>query len=95
MNTDLVLVLVLLVTAIALFVRGRPRMDMVALIMIAALPLTGTVTVGEAIAGFSDPNIVLIAFLFVLGEGLVRTGVARRLGDWINATARRRSIRRC
>lgn len=87
MNTDLVLVLVLLVTAIALFVRGRPRMDMVALIMIAALPLTGTVTVGEAIAGFSDPNIVLIAFLFVLGEGLVRTGVARRLGDWINAKA--------
>lgn len=87
MNTDLVLVLVLLAAAIGMFIRGRPRMDMVALIMIAVLPLTGTVTVGEAIAGFSDPNIVLIAFLFVLGEGLVRTGVARRLGDWINARA--------
>lgn len=87
MNIDLVLVLVLLVAAIAMFIRGSPRMDMVALIMIAVLPLTGTVTVGEAIAGFSDPNIVLIAFLFVLGEGLVRTGVARRLGDWINAKA--------
>lgn len=87
MNIDLVLVLVLLVAAIAMFIRARPRMDIVALIMIAALPLTGTVTVGEAIAGFSDPNIVLIAFLFVLGEGLVRTGVARRLGDWINAKA--------
>lgn len=87
MNIDLVLVLVLLVAAIAMFIRGSPRMDMVALIMIAVLPLTGTVTVAEAIAGFSDPNIVLIAFLFVLGEGLVRTGVARRLGDWINAKA--------
>ena len=87
LNTDLALVLILLAAAIAMFVRGRPRMDVVALLMIAALPFTGTVTVGEAIAGFSDPNIVLIALLFVLGEGLVRTGVARRLGDWINVKA--------
>jgi di/tricarboxylate transporter len=42
---------------------------------------------GEALAGFSDPNIVLIAALFVLGEGLVRTGVAQRLGDWLIAKA--------
>ena len=87
MTTDLALVLLLLAVAVALFVRGRPRMDVVALIMIALLPLTGTVTVGEAIAGFADPNIVLIAVLFVLGEGLVRTGVARELGDWINRRA--------
>ncbi len=87
MTTDLGLVLALLLAAIVMFVANRPRMDVVALIMIAALPLTGTVTVPEAIAGFADPNIVLIALLFVLGEGLVRTGVARRLGDWINAKA--------
>ena len=43
----------------------------------------------EALAGFSDPNIVLIAALFVIGDGLVRTGVARRLGDWLTATAGR------
>ena len=47
------------------------------------LPFTGVVTVGETLAGFADPNIVLIAVLFVLGDGLVRTGVARRLGDWL------------
>ena len=35
----------------------------------------------------ADSNIVLIAALFVIGEGLVRTGVARRLGDWLNASA--------
>jgi di/tricarboxylate transporter len=70
-----------------MFVINRPRMDVVALIMIVALPLTGVITMNEAIAGFSDPNVVLIAVLFVIGEGLVRTGVARRLGDWINARA--------
>lgn len=38
--------------------------------MLTALPFTGVLTMGEALAGFSDPNIVLIAALFVLGDGL-------------------------
>lgn len=70
-----------------MFVQNKPRMDAVAVIMIAALPLTGIITVGEALTGFSDPNIVLIAVLFVLGDGLVRTGVARKIGDWIHDRA--------
>jgi di/tricarboxylate transporter len=87
MTTDLAVVLALLVVAIAMFVVGRPRMDAVALIMIAVMPFTGVISMNEALAGFSDSNIVLIAALFVIGEGLVRTGVARRLGDWLNASA--------
>ena len=57
-------------------------MDAVALLMLVLLPLTGVITMSEALAGFSDPNVVLIALLFVIGEGLVRTGrraAARRL----------------
>ena len=84
MNWPLLWVLLLLISAIIMFVRNKPGMDAVALIMVAALPLTGVISVPEALAGFSDPNIVLVAFLFVLGEGLVRTGIARQLGDWIN-----------
>jgi di/tricarboxylate transporter len=84
---DLALVLLLLAAAVTMFVLNRPRMDVVALIMIVALPLTGVITMNEALAGFSDGNIVLIAALFVIGDGLVRTGVARRLGDWLNAKA--------
>jgi di/tricarboxylate transporter len=87
MNTDLAIVLLLLAVAVAMFIVGRPRMDAVALIMIVALPFTGVITPAEALAGFSDPNIVLIAAMFVIGEGLVRTGVARRLGDWIGLQA--------
>lgn len=87
MTTDLAIVLLLLVVAVGMFVVGRPRMDVVALIMVALLPLTGTVTVDEALAGFSDGNVILIAALFVIGEGLVRSGVARRLGDWLSTSA--------
>jgi di/tricarboxylate transporter len=87
MNGDLALVLLLLAAAIAMFVVNRPRMDAVALIVITVLPFTGIITMEEALAGFSDGNIVLIAALFVIGEGLVRTGVAQRLGDWLNSKA--------
>jgi di/tricarboxylate transporter len=87
MTSDLALVLLLLVAAVTMFVLNRPRMDAVSLIMIVLLPLTGTVTVQEALSGFSDPNVVLIAALFVLGEGLVRTGVARHVGDWLGDRA--------
>ncbi len=81
MNTELAFVLLLLAVTIVMFALNRPRMDAVALIMMTVLPLTGVITVSDALAGFSDPNVVLIAALFVIGEGLVRTGVAQRLGD--------------
>jgi di/tricarboxylate transporter len=87
MSPSLAIILLLLAAAIVMFVLNRPRMDAVALIMMAAMPFTGVVTVNETLAGFADPNIVLIAALFVIGEGLVRTGVARRLGDWLNTRA--------
>ena len=48
---------------------------------------------GEALAGFSDSNVVLIAALFVIGDGLVRTGVAQRLGDWLIAKAGSNEVR--
>lgn len=87
MNGELAVVLTLLVAAVAMFAIGRPRMDVVATLMIVALPLTGILTVPETLAGFADANVVLIAALFVVGEGLSRTGVTFRLGDWLARTA--------
>lgn len=81
MNTQLLVVLFLLIAAVVMFAMNKPRMDVVALVMMVALPFTGAIDMGEALAGFSDSNIVLIAALFVIGEGLVRTGVARGVGD--------------
>lgn len=87
MNADLALVLALLTVAIVMFALGRPRMDAVALLMLTVLPFTGVLTMNEALAGFADANVVLIATLFVLGEGLVRTGVAQALGNLLMAKA--------
>lgn len=84
MNTQLFIVLVLLAICVALFIRDKPRMDVVALIAMLVLPLLGIVTVPEALAGFSDPNVILIGLLFIVGEGLVRTGIVNRLGDLLS-----------
>jgi di/tricarboxylate transporter len=83
MNLELGLILGLLFIAIGLFVANRPRMDVVGVMALVALPLTGVLTLREAFAGFSDPNLILIAALFVVGDGLVRTGVAHKVGDWL------------
>jgi di/tricarboxylate transporter len=83
MNPQLALVLGLLGGCVAMFVTNRPRMDVVALLAMVVLPLAGIITIPEALAGFSDPNVILIAALFVVGEGLVRTGVANQIGDFL------------
>lgn len=83
MNTQLAITLALLLGSMVLFIRNKPRMDVVALLVIVALPLTGVLSIEEAVAGFSDPSVLLIAALFVIGDGLVRTGIAYKLGDWM------------
>lgn len=76
-------VLALLVFAIWQFIQNKLRMDIVALIVIAFFNLSGILTVQEVFAGLSDPNVVLIALLFIVGEGLVRTGIAYQVSDWL------------
>lgn len=93
MAWDLAIVLGLLAVAIVLFALDRPRMDVVALTMMVLLPLTGVITVGEAFAGFADPAVILIAALFVIGEGITRTGIAYQVGQWLTVKAARSETR--
>ncbi|MFK3660321.1 SLC13 family permease [Scandinavium sp. NPDC088450] len=83
MNSELIWVLCLLAVAVLLFATGKVRMDAVALLIIVAFVLSGTLTLSEAFSGFSDPNVILIAALFIIGDGLVRTGVATSMGTWL------------
>lgn len=83
MNGELIWVLCLLAIAVVLFATGKVRMDAIALGVIVAFVLSGTLTLSEAFSGFSDPNVILIAALFIIGDGLVRTGVATNMGSWL------------
>ncbi|HGF9264765.1 TPA: SLC13 family permease [Klebsiella pneumoniae] len=87
MNGELIWVLSLLAITVVLFATGKVRMDAIALMVIVAFVLSGTLTLNEAFSGFSDPNVILIAALFIIGDGLVRTGVATKMGAWLVSVA--------
>lgn len=83
----------LLFVVIILFSFTKLRMDIIALLAITAIIMTGVLTPSEALSGFSDPNIVLIALLFIIGESLVRTGISYQMSEYILKVAGKNDIR--
>ncbi len=81
MPFDVVLLLTLITGALVLFIGGWLRVDLVGLLVLSALSLTGLVTPQEALAGFSSPAVVTVWALFILSAGLTRTGIAHQLGQ--------------
>ena len=83
MTPDGWIVLGILTAAIVAFASNRLRVDAVGLAVLLALAVSGLLTAGEAIAGFSDPSVLMIGGLFVVGEAMVTTGIAVTLGAWL------------
>ncbi len=83
MTPDMLFVFATLGITIALFISDRIRMDLVALMVVVALALSGIITPAEAVAGFGEPVVIMIAALFVVGEALFRTGIAAAAGNWL------------
>ncbi len=83
MNTDIIFVFGVIAVAGVLMASNRVRFDIVALLVVLSLMLSGVLTTGEALAGFGSSVVILVAALLVIGEMLDRTGVARAVGDWI------------
>jgi di/tricarboxylate transporter len=77
------LAFLILALTVFLFISGKMRPDLVALLAMLALFLTGLVDTQEALGGFADSTVILIAVLFVVGEGISRSGVAAWLGHRI------------
>lgn len=92
-NPQLFLVLLFLLIAIWLFMTNKLRMDAVALLLMIAFSLSGILTVPEILSGFSDPNVILIALLFVVGEGLLRTGVAYQVSEGLIKAAKNNEVK--
>ena len=78
---------------ILLFVSNKLRPDIVALLSLLALFLTGVLTTSQALAGFADSTVIMVAALFVVGEGLAQTGITawigQRLTQWAGNSEKR------
>ena len=83
MTGDIQFIFLLLAITITLFIWDRIRMDIVALTVAVTLALSGILTPTEVVSGFGMPVVVMIAGLFVVGEGLFRTGLAASTGQWL------------
>ena len=73
----------ILLFAILFFITEWLRVDVVALIVVIALMISGLLTPSEAISGFSNPVVLTIAALFVIGGGVLQTGLAGTIGNYI------------
>ncbi len=90
---DMILVFAILAVTIALFILDKLRLDVVALLALLALMLTGLVTTQEALAGFSASIVIIIAGLFVVGAGIFQTGVADAMGRSLAKLGRGSEVR--
>ena len=75
--------LIILFISALLFVTGKFRSDLVAVCTALSLVLFGVLTPEEALAGFSNPIVIMMAGLFVVGGGIFTTGLAKRVGGSI------------
>lgn len=93
MTTDNLLVLGILFVAILLFVSEKLRVDVVAMIVLAALVVAGLVTVEEAFSGFASPAVIVVWAVFIVSGGLTRSGVADLIARQVMRLAGRSQLR--
>lgn len=89
----LILVGVITVAAVVLFASGRLRPDLVALLVLVSLAVTGLVTPEEAVSGFANPATVTVLAMLILAAGLTRTGATTAVGYTLSRLAGQRDWR--
>jgi di/tricarboxylate transporter len=87
---ELTILLSIMAITLVLFIGGWLAVDLVGLLVLAALALTGLVGPAEALAGFSSAAVVTVWAMFIISAGLSRTGIAYRLGQPLQRFARSR-----
>jgi di/tricarboxylate transporter len=78
---DIAITFAVIAAIVALFVWGRPPVEVVAIGAALTLWATGVLTLEQTVAGFGDPVVIFIASLFVVSEALDATGVTAWAGQ--------------
>jgi di/tricarboxylate transporter len=73
------IVSIILGISLVLFISDKLRVDFIAILVMLSLVLTGLINEHQAFSGFSSPAIMTVVCMFVLSEGLRRTGIVRWL----------------
>ena len=81
MDNHLIITSIILAAALVLFLWNRIPADLVALLVVVALGVTGVLTPQEAFSGFSRSAVITIMAIFILTEALERAGVTEQAGN--------------
>ena len=79
---DEIIVFAVLALSLALFVWGKWRYDVVAIMALLALAIPGIVPAAEAYKGFGHPAVVTVAAVLILSRALYNSGVVDVIADW-------------
>jgi len=74
MTFEIMLVLLIAITAMTLFITEKLRVDAIAILVLVSLTLAGLVSSSEALSGFSNSATITVASMFILAAGLQNSG---------------------
>ena len=80
MGFEAIVVLVVIIVAVILFATEWLSIDLVAILIMVSLVLTGVIKPEEGVAGFSNSATLTVAFMFVLSAALLKTGALQQIG---------------
>ena len=83
MTFEIGLTLAIIVGALIVFGTEKLRVDVVALLVLITVGLTGLVGPKEVFAGFSNSAVITVWAVYIVSGGLFKTGVADILGKFI------------
>lgn len=92
MNSGQLIVFSVLAAALVLFVWNRWRYDIVALLALLVVALTGLVPPAQVFAGFGHPAVVTVAAVLVLSRGLINAGAVGMLARQLNRVGNRLTV---
>lgn len=84
MTFEMIMVFGLILVAMVLFAHDRVPFDLVAMVLMSALMLTGILSVKEGLSGFANPATVTIAAMFALSKGIQKTGALRVVSRYLS-----------
>lgn len=83
MPSDAVVTIILLFVTVLAMATQRLRTDIIALLVLLFLIISGILTADEAFSVFGQPVILIVASIFVIGAALLDTGVATLIANQI------------
>ncbi len=92
MTTDQIIVFATLVLALVLFVHGRWRYDLVAVMALLVVVVAGIVPGDKAFLGFGHPAVITVAAVLVISQALTNAGIVDQLARLLSISKGRPTL---